>query len=100
MVDDQGQSVRLCQSWRYPVRQDTYEELATDEVVGWWTSAFAESTPFLHPETRLPETPLIRESVSTRLAQTYVDEISAEEAVALMASEIRTVMEDAGYTVS
>jgi multiple sugar transport system substrate-binding protein len=83
-----------------PVRQDTYEELATDEVVGWWTSAFAESTSFLHPETRLPETPLIRESVSTRLAQTYVDEISAEEAVALMASEIRTVMEDAGYTVS
>lgn len=83
-----------------PVRQDTYEELATDEVVGWWTSAFAESTPFLHPETRLPETPLIRDSVATRMAQAYVDEISAEEAVSLMASEIRTVMEDAGYSVS
>ena len=83
-----------------PVRQDTYEELATDEVVGWWTSAFAESTPFLHPETRLPETPLIRDSVTTRMAQAYVDEISAEEAVSLMASEIRTVMEDAGYSVS
>ncbi len=83
-----------------PVRQDTYEELAMDEVVGWWTSAFAESTPFLKPETRLPETPLIRDSVTTRMAQAYVDEISAEEAVELMASEIRTVMEDAGYTVS
>ena len=83
-----------------PVRQDTYEELATDEVVGWWTSAFAESTPFLKPETRLPETPLIRNSVTTRMAQAYVDEISAEEAVALMAAEVRTVMEDAGYPVS
>lgn len=83
-----------------PVRQDTYEELASDEVVGWWTSAFAESTPFLHPETRLPETPLIRDSVSTRMAQAYVDEITPEEAVALMGAEIRTVMEDAGYTVS
>lgn len=83
-----------------PVRQDTYEELAEDELVGWWTSAFAESTPFLKPETRLPETPLIRDSVSTRMAQAYVDEITAEEAVELMAGEIRTVMEDAGYTVS
>ena len=83
-----------------PVRQDTYEELAADDLVGWWTSAFAESTPFLKPETRLPETPLIRDSVSTRMAQAYVDEISAEEAVELMAAEIRTVMEDAGYDVS
>lgn len=83
-----------------PVRQDTYEELAADDLVGWWTSAFAESTPFLKPETRLPETPLIRDSVTTRMAQAYVDEISAEEAVELMAGEIRTVMEDAGYDVS
>jgi len=48
----------------------------------------------------LPETPLIRDSVTTRMAQAYVDEISAEEAVELMAGEIRTVMEDAGYDVS
>jgi multiple sugar transport system substrate-binding protein len=80
-----------------PVRQDTYEELGSDEVVGWWTSAFAESTPFLTPEPRLPEIPLIRDSVTTRMAQAYVDEISVEEAVKLMASEIRVVMEDAGY---
>ena len=80
-----------------PVRQDTYEELAMDEVLGWWTSGFAESTPFIKPETRLPETPLIRESVLTRMSQAYVDEITAEEAVELMASEIRRVMEDAGY---
>jgi multiple sugar transport system substrate-binding protein len=80
-----------------PVRQDTYEELAADETVGWWTNAFAESTPFLTPEPRLPELPLIRDSVQTRMAQAYVDEIPVEEAVELMASEIRVVMEDAGY---
>lgn len=80
-----------------PVRQDTYEELASDETVGWWTNAFAESTPFLTPEPRLPELPLIRDSVQTRMAQAYVDEIPVEEAIELMASEIRVVMEDAGY---
>ncbi|MEO0563192.1 MAG: extracellular solute-binding protein, partial [Chloroflexota bacterium] len=82
-----------------PVRQDAYEELSTDEQVGWWTGAFAESTPFIKPETRLPETPVIRDSVSTRMAQAYVDEISADEAVELMASEIRAIMEDAGYSL-
>ena len=82
-----------------PVRQDTYEELGADEVVGWWTSAFAESTPFLTPEPRIPELPLIRDSVQTRMAQAYVDEISAEEAVELMASETRVILEDAGYSL-
>lgn len=83
-----------------PVRQDTYEELANDEAVGWWASAFAESTPYLHGLIRLPEAAQIRDSVTTRMGQAYIDEISAEEAVELMAGEIRTVMEDAGYTVS
>lgn len=82
-----------------PVRQDTYEELAADETVGWWTNAFAESTPFLTPEPRLPELPLIRDSVQTRMAQAYVDEIPVEEAVELMAAEIRVVMEDGGYSL-
>ncbi|MEM6530661.1 MAG: hypothetical protein AAF653_20345, partial [Chloroflexota bacterium] len=86
-------------AWAIPVRQDAYEELSTDDSVGWWTGAFAESTPFIKPETRLPETPIIRDSVSTRMAQAYVDEISAEEAVELMGSEIRAIMEDAGYSM-
>lgn len=83
-----------------PVRQDTCEELANDEAVGWWASAFAESTPYPHGLIRVPEAAQIRDSVTTRMGQAYIDEISAEEAVELMAGEIRTVMEDAGCTVS
>ncbi len=80
-----------------PVRQDTYEALAEDETLGWWTNAFAESTPFLKPETRIPEGPIIRDSVGTRMSQATIDEIPVEEAVELMATEIRQILEDAGY---
>lgn len=80
-----------------PVRQDTFKQMAVDEKVGWWASAFAESTPYLKPAIRLAEGPLIRDSVTTRMAQAYVEEITPEEAVTLMASEIRGIMQDAGY---
>jgi multiple sugar transport system substrate-binding protein len=80
-----------------PVRQDAYEELSTDETVGWWTSAFAESTPYIKAAPRIAETSQLRDVVATRMAQAYVDEIPADEAIELIASECRTIMEDNGY---
>ncbi len=80
-----------------PVRQDVYEELSTDETVGWWTSAFAESTPFIKSAPRAPITPEVREITLNRMAQAYVDEISVDEAIEAMASEIREAMDANGY---
>jgi multiple sugar transport system substrate-binding protein len=91
--------VEYARAGAIPTSQSAYEELAEDETLGWWTSAFAESTPFITPEPRIPEVPLIRDSVTTRMAQIYVDEITAEEGVELMAAEVRAVMVDAGYDV-
>lgn len=80
-----------------PVRQDAYEELSDDENVGWWTSAFAESTPFIKAAPRIAETSQLRDVVATRMAQAYVDELPVDEAIELMASESRTIMEENGY---
>lgn len=91
--------VEYARAGAIPTSQSAYEELAEDETLGWWTSAFAESTPFITPEPRIPEVPLIRDSVTTRMAQMYVDEISPDEGVELMAAEVRAVMVDAGYDV-
>jgi multiple sugar transport system substrate-binding protein len=98
-LTDSENQIAYARAGAIPTSQSAYETLAEDPVLGWWTQAFAESTPFIRPETRLPETPLIRDSVNTRMSQTYVDEITPEEAVELMATEIRQVMEDAGYNM-
>ena len=82
-----------------PVRQDAYEELATDEKVGWWCKAFAESTPFIKSAPRLAETSQLRDIVATRMAQAYVDEIPVDEAIELMAQECRAILEENGYDV-
>ena len=98
-LTDSANQVAYARAGAIPTSQGAYEELAEDPVLGWWTGAFAESTPFLTSEPRLPEIPQIRDSVLTRMAQAYVDEIPADEAVELMAGEIRQVMVDAGYDV-
>ena len=94
------QQVEYARAGAIPTSQGAYEELANDEVLGWWTSAFAESTPFIVPEPRIPEVPLIRDSVSTRMSQMYVDEITVDEGIELITTEVRAVMEDAGYDVA
>jgi len=80
-----------------PVRQDAYVSLSNDPKVGWWTKAFAESTPFIRDLPRLPETPQIRQSLMKRMAQAYINEISVENAAELIAKETRAIMLKAGY---
>lgn len=94
------QQVAYALAGAIPVRQDTYEELSTHETLGWWTSAFAESTPFIRALPRIPETPEFRSSVNLRMAQAYAGEIPVDEAVALMGQETRAVLEGAGYPLS
>jgi multiple sugar transport system substrate-binding protein len=91
--------VEYARAGAIPTSQGAYEELANDETLGWWTSAFAESTPFIVPEPRIPEIPEIRQSVMTRMAQMYVDEITVDEGLELMATEVRDIMVEAGYDV-
>jgi multiple sugar transport system substrate-binding protein len=83
-----------------PTSQYAYETLADDPEIGWWASAFAESTPYIRADARIPEMNQIREIGLTRMAQIYVDEISAEEGVEMMAREIRDIMQEAGYDVA
>jgi multiple sugar transport system substrate-binding protein len=87
------------QSGAIPVRQDVYEEMANDPKVGWWMKAFADSTPFIHAQPRLPETPQIIEVVDRRLKQALISEITPEQALAEGAAEIHKILTDAGYKV-
>jgi len=94
------QQIEYALAGAIPTSQGAYEALADDETLGWWTSAFAESSPYIVPEPRIPQIPQIRDSVMTRMAQMYVDEITVDEGIDMLTSEIRTIMEDAGYTVA
>jgi len=83
-----------------PVRQDVYEELSDHPDVGWWASAFAESTPFIKAAIRIPEAAQIREINTQRMVQTLTGELSVSEATEMAAEEIRALMEEAGYAMA
>lgn len=87
------------QSGAIPVRQDVYEEMANDPQQGWWMKAMADSTPFIHAQPRLAETPQIIEVLDRRLKQALISEITPEEALLEGAREIHKILTDAGYQV-
>lgn len=87
------------QSGAIPVRQDVYEEMANDPKKGWWMQAMADSTPFIHAQPRLAETPQIIEVLDRRLKQALISEITPEQALSEGAKEIYKILSDAGYKV-
>lgn len=87
------------QAGAIPVRQDVYEEMANDPTRGWWMKAMADSTPFIHAQPRLVETPQIIEVIDRRLKQALISEITPEQALAEAAKEIHKILTDAGYKV-
>jgi len=87
------------QSGAIPVRQDVYEEMANDPKRGWWMKAMADSTPFIHAQPRLAETPQIIEVLDRRLKQALISEITPEQALSEGAKEIYKILSDAGYKV-
>jgi multiple sugar transport system substrate-binding protein len=87
------------QSGAIPVRQDVYVEMANDPKVGWWMKAMADSTPFIHAQPRLNETPQIVEVIDRRLKQALISEITPQQALAEGAKEIHKILTTAGYKV-
>jgi multiple sugar transport system substrate-binding protein len=87
------------QAGAIPVRQDVYEEMSSDSKQGWWMKAMADSTPFIHAQPRLPETPQIIEVIDRRLKQALISEITPEQALLEAAKEIHKILTDAGYKV-
>ena len=87
------------QAGAIPVRQDVYEEMSQDPKVGWWMKAMADSTPFIHAQPRLVETPQIIEVVDRRLKQALISETTPEETLSEAAKEIFKILKDAGYKV-
>ena len=87
------------QAGAIPVRQDVYEEMANDPKRGWWMKAMADSTPFIHAQPRLAETPQIIEVLDRRLKQALIAEITPEQALLEGAKEIHKILTDAGYKV-
>jgi len=87
------------QAGAIPVRQDVYEEMANDPELGWWMKAMADSTPYIHAQPRLAETPQIIEVLDRRLKQALISEITPEEALLEGAREIHRILTDAGYNV-
>lgn len=87
------------QAGAIPVRQDVYEELANDPKLGWWMKAMADSTPFIHAQPRLAETPQIIEAVDRRLKEALISEITPEQALQEAAKEIHKILIEAGYRV-
>jgi multiple sugar transport system substrate-binding protein len=85
------------QSGAIPVRQDVYEEMANDPKLGWWMKAMADSTPFIHAQPRITETPQIIEVLNRRLSQALISEITPEQALLEGAKEIHKILTDAGY---
>lgn len=83
-----------------PVRQDTYEELSDDPDFGWWTRGFAESTPFIVGQPRLPEAPQMFEVIDRRTVQALIGDLSPEDAMAEAAAEIQGILEDGGYDIA
>jgi len=83
-----------------PVRQDVYEELASDEKIGWWMKAMADSTPYIKAQPRLAETPQIIEVIDRRISQAIVDELSIEEALQEASKEIQAILEAGEYNVT
>lgn len=82
-----------------PVRQDVYEELATDPELGWWTGAMAESTPYIVGQNRLPEAPQFFEVLDRRTVQALISELTPEDAMMEAAREVHTILTQAGYSV-
>ena len=87
------------QAGAIPVRQDVYEEMSSDPTRGCWMKAMADSTPFIHAQPRLAETPQIIEVIDRRLKQALISEITPEQALAEAAKEIYKILTDAGYKV-
>lgn len=87
------------QSGAIPVRQDVYKELSDDPELGWWMKAMADSTPFIHAQPRLAETPQIIEVLDRRLKQALISEITPEQTLLEAAREIHKILTDAGYQV-
>jgi multiple sugar transport system substrate-binding protein len=87
------------QSGAIPVRQDVYEEMANDPKLGWWMKAMADSTPYIHAQPRLAQTPQIIEVLDRRLKQALISEITPEQALSEGAKEIFKILSDAGYKV-
>ena len=87
------------QAGAIPVRQDVYEEMANDPKRGWWMKAMADSTPFIHAQPRLAETPQIIEVLDRRLKQALISEITPDQALLEGAKEIHKILTDAGYKV-
>lgn len=87
------------QAGAIPVRQDVYEEMSSDPEQGWWMKAMADSTPFIHAQPRLAETPQIIEVLDRRLKQALISEITPEQALLEASREIHKILTDAGYPV-
>jgi len=87
------------QAGAIPVRQDVYEELAKDPELGWWMQAMAKSTPYIHAQPRLKETPQIVEVIDRRTSEAVIDKLSPEEALWEAAQEIHQILVEGGYSV-
>jgi multiple sugar transport system substrate-binding protein len=83
-----------------PVRQDVYEEMATDPKSGGWMQAMAESTPYIKAQVRINETPQVVDVVDRRINQALVGELTPEDALTQGAQEIYTILKDGGYNVN
>jgi multiple sugar transport system substrate-binding protein len=79
-------------------RQDAWETLADDPDF-WWAEAVAESTPYAHGQIRVTAGGRIFDALEGLLRQAVSEDISPEEMLQQAEQEIRTIMEDEGYTV-
>ena len=83
-----------------PVRQDVYEELAKDPAYGWWMQAVADSTPYIHAQVRIKETPQILAVIDRVLGQAVIKKMTAEQALQQAATDIQQIMVKGGYNVT
>jgi multiple sugar transport system substrate-binding protein len=92
--------ILYAQKGAIPVREDVYQELSTDPEKGWWMKAFADSTPFIKGQLRIPESAQINEVIKRQLGYAIVGSQSPTEAMTTAANEIFDIMESAGYNVT
>ena len=83
-----------------PVRQDVYEQLAKDPKYGWWMKAVAESTPYIHAQVRIKQTPQILSVIDRVLGQAVIKKMTADQALKQAATEIHQIMVKGGYKVA
>ncbi len=82
-----------------PVRQDVFDSDLGQQREYRWMKSMADSTPYIHPSMKFPESPQILEISELRLNQAVADELDGEEALNIIAEGVFEIMEKAGYPV-